>query len=202
MKSVSSTGVRGAGAAAAVVRRWPVPHIPGRPLVVAHRGAHDEAPENTIPAFQLAFEKHKADAIELDVHLTATGELVVFHDDDALRMTGNPLRIADATFEQVRALKLPEYKGVPQQIPTLEEVLRALPRDKIIYVELKTDRPHGDPAMSRATAELLKRSPNPERFYIHSWSDEALAHFHSVFPEAPTALLVDDVWKDSPVKER
>src|SRR5579863_8095472 len=92
-----------------------------RPLVIAHRGASADAPENTLAAFRLAREQG-ADAIELDVMRCATGEVVVFHDDDLQRYFGRPTLIRDLSFEDLRKLDV----GRGEQIPTLDEVLKIL----------------------------------------------------------------------------
>src|SRR5688572_1321796 len=99
----------------------PLPTIEGRPLIFAHRGASLEAPENTMAAFRIALQ-YDVDGIELDVRRCASGEIVVFHDEDCMRMCGSPLKIAEATLDELRALELPPFLGIPQRIPTLEEV--------------------------------------------------------------------------------
>jgi Glycerophosphoryl diester phosphodiesterase len=63
------------------------------PLIIAHRGASADAPENTLAAFELA-RRQQADMIELDVQLTADGEIVVFHDDTTMRWNGQLMRLS------------------------------------------------------------------------------------------------------------
>jgi glycerophosphoryl diester phosphodiesterase len=70
-------------------------------VIVAHRGAPRQAPENTMEAFRLAVETG-ADAIELDVHLTADGRLAVIHDETLERTTDRTGRVADQTMDQIR----------------------------------------------------------------------------------------------------
>jgi glycerophosphoryl diester phosphodiesterase len=110
------------------------------PLVVGHRGASREAPENTLPAFRLAWEQG-ADAIEGDFHLTRDGQVVCIHDPDTERVAGTRLVVGDATLEALRRLDVgrwhdPRWAGTT--IPTLSEVLDTVPPGKKIYLELKS----------------------------------------------------------------
>src|SRR4029453_13086438 len=86
------------------------PRADGRPLVLGHRGASADAPENTLAAFRLA-RAQGADGVELDVRRCATGEVVVIHDGDARRTAGAPLRIAEAPLAALRALDAGAWKG-------------------------------------------------------------------------------------------
>ena len=110
--------------------------------VIAHRGASAEAPENTLPAFQLAAEQG-ADWFELDCQLSADDEVVVIHDATLERTTDGTGRVADHTLAELRALDAgswfdPRFAGTP--IPTLAEALELTPgRHRIgAYVEIKS----------------------------------------------------------------
>jgi glycerophosphoryl diester phosphodiesterase len=107
------------------------------PRVMAHRGASGEAPENTIPAFALAVEQD-ADILEMDVHLTSDGVVVVCHDPTVDRTTDGSGAIASMTFAELQQLdagyrftadggKTFPYRGKGIRIPTLEEVLCTFP---------------------------------------------------------------------------
>ena len=74
--------------------------------LISHRGESADAPENTMAAFRLAWER-KVDAIELDVHLTRDGELVVIHDPDTKRTTGVEKKIKEHTAAELRARRRP-----------------------------------------------------------------------------------------------
>lgn len=107
--------------------------------VIAHRGASKDAPENTLPAFQLAWEQG-ADAIELDVHLSADGRIVVIHDATTRRTTGVDLKVAETKFTDLRALDAGSWKGARWRgvrIPSLDEVLAAMPEGKRVFIEVK-----------------------------------------------------------------
>ncbi len=102
-----------------------------RPLVIAHRGASGYLPENTLPAYELAVEM-KADMIELDLHLTRDGAVVVQHDAE-LESLGGTGEIADASLEAVRRLDA----GAGARVPTLDEVLDAFGSRIPLNLELK-----------------------------------------------------------------
>ena len=100
------------------------------PLVIAHRGASGDAPENAIAAFQLAVDLG-ADGIELDIRLTSDGVPVVIHDRKVDRTTSGIGMIGRLSLAQVRELDAgtwfaPEFKG--EGVPTLDDVFEALPK--------------------------------------------------------------------------
>lgn len=105
----------------------------------AHRGASSQAPENTLAAFDLAI-RQGADGIELDVQRTADGILVVAHDEDCLRVTGQPGEIVKMSLEELRRLDFaagqPQYGRQP--LPTLAEVFDLVrPSGLTINIEMK-----------------------------------------------------------------
>jgi glycerophosphoryl diester phosphodiesterase len=111
-----------------------------KPLVLAHRGASAYAPENTLAAFNLAFEIG-ADGIELDVTLTKDGIPVVIHDDTVDRTTDGHGLIKQMTLEQVERLDAggwfnERFRG--ERIPTLEQVLVGVGTRGVVNIELKT----------------------------------------------------------------
>ena len=107
----------------------------------AHRGLHridKSVPENSVPAFEHA--ARIGYGIELDVHLTADGELVVFHDDDTQRVCGVPGCVEDMTLAELKALHL---CSTQETMPTLEEALAAANGSALI-VELKRGSRRGE----------------------------------------------------------
>jgi glycerophosphoryl diester phosphodiesterase len=108
------------------------------PEIIAHRGASDEAPENTRAAFRLGWEQ--ADACECDVTLTKDGRLAVIHDATTKRTAGLDRRVADQTLEELKSLDAGSWKGAKwsgEKIPSLEEVLEILPEGKRLFIEVK-----------------------------------------------------------------
>ena len=107
--------------------------------VQAHRGASAYAPENTLPAFQLALDMH-ADGFETDVHLTADKQYAVCHDDDISRTSTGAGHIQDMTMAELKAFDFgvkfnPKFAGTP--IPTLDELLELTHHMDVVHIELK-----------------------------------------------------------------
>jgi len=140
---------------------------------VAHRGlwTPDGAPENSRAAFQAACAEDYG--IELDVQLSADGEAMVFHDDDLMRMTGQPGRIADHTAADLGELRL---KDTDETIPTLLDVLALVGHRAMVHVELKTPYGQVGPLEQRTHEVLIDHNGpvcvigfNP---YSHAWFAE------------------------------
>lgn len=109
------------------------------PLIIAHRGASFDAPENTLAAFHLAFAQG-ADGIEADFRLSADGELLCIHDALTGRTAGTNLRVATHSLAELRRLDIGAWKGTQWQgerIPTLAEVLAMIPAGKSFFIEFK-----------------------------------------------------------------
>jgi glycerophosphoryl diester phosphodiesterase len=110
------------------------------PLLIAHRGASREAPENTLAAFDLAWQQG-ADGIEADFRLTRDGRVVCLHDAGTGRTAGVDLAVAGASLDELRRLDIGAWKGAcwqGERIVTLEEVLSRLPDGKRLFIELKS----------------------------------------------------------------
>lgn len=118
-------------------RRPGQPYLAGAPLLVAHRGGSKLAPENTMPAFRGAVAHWRADILEMDVRLSADGEVVVIHDPTVDRTTDGTGDVAslpwaalaelDAGYRFVASNGAASFRGVGVRIPRLEEVLEELP---------------------------------------------------------------------------
>ena len=110
------------------------------PLIVAHRGASGDAPENTLPAFRLAWDQG-ADAMEGDFHLTVDGQIVGWHDFETEKRAGVRHVIAASTLAQIQVLdagawKGAEWGGIPA--PTLAQAIATVPPGKQFYIEIKS----------------------------------------------------------------
>lgn len=115
------------------------------PTIVAHRGASHDAPENTLPAFRLAWNQG-ADAIEGDFHLSKDGHIVCIHDDNTKKVAGKKLDVSQSTLAELKQLDVGAYRGKQfkgTRIPTLTEALATVPQTskagerKKIYIEIK-----------------------------------------------------------------
>ena len=107
-----------------------------KPLLISHRGAHKEAPENSCEAFEIALG-YGVDGIETDVQLSSDGVPVLFHNPTACHITGSRKRISSYTCEQLQALDLGE-KGTCVGIPTLAEMLTTFSRRTRLLIEIKS----------------------------------------------------------------
>jgi glycerophosphoryl diester phosphodiesterase len=159
------------------------------PLIFAHRGASAEAPENTLSAFGLAAEK-KADGIELDVQLSADGQLVVFHDFTVERMTNGSSRVADLSLSELQALTIEGN----EKIPTLDEVFETFGPQFIYNVEIK-DLSLQDQGLEAATADRIEAYHLEDKVIISSFNPFSLKRFREYrSPRTPAALLRDKGW--------
>jgi glycerophosphoryl diester phosphodiesterase len=116
-----------------------MPPVQSAPLVVAHRGASGDAPENTLPAFELAWTQ-RADAIEGDFHLTRDRQIVCLHDADTEKTAGRLLVVAESSLAELRALEVGSWKDAKfagTRIPTLAEVCATVPDGRRFYIEIK-----------------------------------------------------------------
>jgi glycerophosphoryl diester phosphodiesterase len=107
--------------------------------VIAHRGASALAPENTLGAVRLAWELD-ADAVEVDVHLSANGQLVVIHDETLTRTAGRGERVSDLSDAELSRVDVGSWFGTKwasERVVTLREVLATVPDGKRLFVELK-----------------------------------------------------------------
>ncbi len=112
---------------------WPPTLLSGHPLAIAHRGASDYGPENSLKAFQIAADLC-AEMWELDVHLSADGVCVVSHDDNLKRVSGQDISIRNSSWAEISAINLPEN----QHISRLEEIIDLAKATGCgLYIEIK-----------------------------------------------------------------
>ncbi|MCY1045349.1 glycerophosphodiester phosphodiesterase [Corallococcus sp. bb12-1] len=159
-------------------------------LHIAHRGGALVAPENTLEAFRLAVEQHRTDMLELDVHLTRDGEVIVAHDDTLERCTDAEGPLAARTLEELRRLDAgfrfsPDnghtfpFRGRGVRLPTLREVLRAFPALRL-NVELKPDVAGAEDVLAR----LLTEEAALGRVCLGSEQDAIAERLVRVLPDA------------------
>lgn len=157
------------------------------PAFIAHRGASWDAPENTLASVNLAWEQG-ADAVEIDVYLSADGRIVVIHDKDTKRTAGVSLKVEQATAAELGRLDVGHLKAAQfagERIPFLEEVIATVPAGKTLYVEVKCDRrilPH----LMRTIDAGGKR----DRIVLIGFDLEVVTAFKTLAPDVPTYWLV------------
>lgn len=165
-------------------------------LVVAHRGASAMFPENTMEAFRSAVELG-ADAVELDVHLTADGLLAVIHDETLDRTTDRLGRVTELTMDEVRAADAGytfaraddagyPFRGRGLRVPALGDVLDWLPDDIGLVVEIKAR------AAVESTVAALREHParRDGRVSVISFDEASIEQAHALDPDLPTGYLL------------
>jgi glycerophosphoryl diester phosphodiesterase len=145
-------------------------------LTVGHRGVMGVEPENTLRSFVRA-EREGLDQIELDLHLSKDGALVVMHDAKVDRTTDGSGAIADLTLAELRQLDA----GLGERVPVFEEVLDAVATP--IQAEIK------DVAAARVLADLLRERRLLDRVTVLSFHDEALREVREYLPGVRTVLV-------------
>lgn len=146
-----------------------------RPLVIAHRGASGRETENSLAAFRAARDLG-ADAVELDVHATVDGAIVVHHDPVV-----DGVHIPWATLAQIRAQRLPN--GEP--VPTLDEAL-AIIHPLMAFVEVKSLDPRWDANLFA----VFDRSPAPGRIAVHAFDHRIIRRLGAARPALPRGVLL------------
>jgi glycerophosphoryl diester phosphodiesterase len=161
-----------------------------QPVIFAHRGASAHAPENTLAAFELALVQN-ADAIELDVKLSADGHPVVIHDPSVDRTTGSRGRVKDLSLSQLQALDAgsffsENYRG--EKIPALEEVFEAVGKRTFINVELTNYSTPRD-ELVETVCMLVKKFGLQDHVMFSSFFASNLSKAAAYLPEVPRGLL-------------
>lgn len=153
--------------------------MPPCPLVIGHRGAKGEAPENTLAGIRHALTAG-VNGVEIDVHLTRDGHLVLMHDFFVDRTTNGRGRIADLTFEQIRALDA----GQGEPVPLLEEVFGVI-GDKELFIEVKC---RGAEGMLLA---LVEKAPRFDKITFKSFDHRIVKRLKELNRGVRTACIIE-----------
>jgi len=162
---------------------------PARVELIAHRGESADAPENTLAAFRLAWERG-VPAIELDVHLTRDGQAIVIHDANTRRTTGVAKVVRESALDELRGLDAGSWKGARwagERLPTLAEALATIPagRPTRTFIEIKV----GPEAVPAVAAAVRGSGRTPAQLAIISFNLEAVAEAKRQLPEIPAYYL-------------
>jgi glycerophosphoryl diester phosphodiesterase len=141
------------------------------PLIIAHRGASADAPENTLAAFRLAIDEG-ADGLECDLRMSTDGVIVISHDDSLKRTHAQPVRIADAT---AAALAVSD-------VPTLTETLATV-RGRLSLINLELKEPIPPDALDAAIG------PHSDGIILSSFDIEIIRATRDALPHLPFWLL-------------
>lgn len=155
---------------------------------VAHRGASYLAPQNTLASIQLAWELG-ADAAECDVMLTSDNQVVVFHDKNTNKLTGESFVIAKTPWKDLQNLvvkpsktNLPEYEG--EKIPLLKDLLETIPSDRMLVIEIKT----GTEILPFLKGVVDRHWTSGEIAFI-SFNFDAIRQAKAIYPKVPCYYL-------------
>ena len=157
---------------------------PTRPLVIAHRGASAYRPENTLPAYALAVEM-RADMIEIDLHRTRDGEIVITHDE-ALSGLGGAGEIADASAAEIRALDA----GAGERVPTLDDVLDGFGHQIPFNLEIKRGTRELYPGLEEQALRAVVERGLSASILWSSFYDPVLERLRALHEDARIAFLV------------
>ncbi len=163
-----------------------------RPLLFAHRGGSALAPENTLPAF-LNGVRFGADALELDIRLTADNQVVVFHDETLERTTNGSGKVRDHTLDELKQLDAGyhftsddgatyPFRDQGVTIPTLAEVYAAFPAH-LINIDIKDPLPEA----AEQLAEVIEQAGTTDRTIVGSFHNDILTQFRNLAPNVATA---------------
>ena len=150
-----------------------------KPMLIGHRGAPRERPENTLPSFLRALEL-QADGIELDVHCTID-RVVVVHHDEIPRATPPSGRIDALTFDELQGFSV---RGLAL-ISTLAEALAVIKGRAEVFIELK------GAAIEREVIDVIRASFAPDRCAVHGFDHVQVARARALAPEIRGGILFD-----------
>ena len=163
-----------------------------RPIVLAHRGLEDLAPENSLAAVREAI-LHGADGCEMDVHLAKSGEVIVLHDPSVERVSDGHGYVKDLTLAEIKSFRLdpdPAKRHPEERIPTLEEMLRTFGGKAVLFIEMK--RPKGmedaGDGMEAKVGALIDRMDLYGSTFVSSFNPRALALIKKAYPKVRTVL--------------
>jgi glycerophosphoryl diester phosphodiesterase len=149
--------------------------------IVAHRGESADAPENTLAAFKLAWERGVR-AVELDVHLTKDDRLVVIHDADTKRTAGEKHVVKSTQMEDLRKFDVGKWKDARwtgEKLVTLEEALALVPTGARYFIEVKVG-PESVPALVKAVEQSGKAA---NQLCVISFNAETIAEAKKQLPQ-------------------
>lgn len=154
--------------------------------IIGHRGSCYDAPENTLASVNKAW-RDGADIVEVDVHLSRDGRIIVMHDATTARTTGVDLKISDTDSAELRKLDAGRWKGeefAGERIPFLEEVLATIPSGRKLLIEVKCGT-----EILPVLKEVIERSGKTEQVIIISFKLDVVAESKKLMPSIPTLLL-------------
>lgn len=157
-----------------------------KPMIIAHRGSSQAAPENTVAAAMLAW-RQDADAVEVDIHLSKDNRIMVIHDKTTKRTAGVDMTVSETNSADLRKLDVGSHKDKKyggEKIPFLEEIIETLPPNKKLFIELKSDAktlPH--------LKKIVEESRKADQLIIIGFDLKNMAEMKRITPYIPIYWL-------------
>ncbi|HOE10920.1 MAG TPA: glycerophosphodiester phosphodiesterase [bacterium] len=154
--------------------------------IIGHRGASYDAPENRVVSVLTAW-KQGADSAEIDIHLTQDNRIVLMHDNNTERITGQVHKIAETSSDVLRQLdaggwKDPKFTG--EKIPFLEEILSTIPKGRKLYIEIKCG-----PEILPHLKTTIEKSGKKQQIVIIGFDLDTVAKSKELMPNLPAYWL-------------
>lgn len=168
-----------------------------KPINIAHRGGSKLAPENTIAAFKNAI-KIGVDMIEIDVHLSKDGEIIVIHDGSVDKTTNGKGEIKDLTLAEIKKLDAGSWfsdKYVNEKVSTLSEVLQAIDGKAKLLIEIK-DGDEKYPGLEKKIVEAIKEQNALNWVVVQSFNKNSILRIKKIYPELITFYLLGNNFDD------
>lgn len=167
-------------------------------FVIAHRGFSGAAPENTLAAFEKAIEAG-SDMIELDVHLSSDGQVVVIHDDTLNRTTNSKGKVSHHTLQELKQLDAGSWFGSQfsgEKIPTLKEVLELVRGRILVNIELKMGDlgPYSMKDLADRSLQEVEKTGVVNQTLFSSFDPSVLERIHEKNPRILMVLVYNKSW--------
>ena len=149
-------------------------------IFIAHRGASWDAPENTLASVNMAWAMD-VEVVEIDIHLSKNNKIMVIHDDNTIRTTGEDYDVINTNSKVLRKLDAGSFKGEQfkgEKIPFLEEVIGTIPAGKKLVVELKS-RDNVLPGLKK----IMKNNKKASQLIFICFDKETIIKIKEAFPE-------------------
>lgn len=157
------------------------------PIIIAHRGASGKAPENTLASVNKAWQLD-SDAVEVDVHLSADNRIMVIHDANTARTSGENMLVRDSSSDELGKLDVGSFKSgefAGEKIPFLKDIIETIPADKKLFVEVKSSR-----KILPFLKKVIEQSGKADNIAIISFNMELLDRAKTQMPDIPMYWLV------------
>ncbi|MFY9151424.1 MAG: glycerophosphodiester phosphodiesterase [Prolixibacteraceae bacterium] len=158
-------------------------------FIIAHRGESFDAPENTLASINLAWQRN-VKAVEIDVQFTRDGEIVVIHDNDTLRISGKKLKIKESKLLELKQLDFGLFKDrkwANERIPTLAEVLKTVPEQGKLIIEIKSD----ESLLYKLKQDLEQSNLRTSQIEIIAFNINTLGKAKQLMPQYKMLWLLD-----------